>query len=223
MLRFPLYLFFLIVSIVVLTSCQQKSMMPDEVARDYWNAVKSGDSSQLKSLTTNGRESQEDQMIKAIQLNNFKIKRTIIEESNAIVEVDLDLAESDSIPVPVNTVLIKQNQVWLVDHKTTIASLRSKSDIGDAIAALHRFGKMFSRDLDHSLNELERKAPVIRNDIKHLMEKMSKRLPTLKKEFQKLLEDIDNAVKPLTDLDKRPPIRPTLPPRQNPDTKTSTL
>ncbi len=203
-----IHLFLLFGIFILLTSCQQKALMPNEVARDYWDAVKSGNSHQLKNLTINDNGTPEDQLIGSLKIKSFKIKRTIIEDQKATVEVDLELDEADSILIPVNTVLIKQNKIWRVDHKTTVASLRNKSDIGDAIAALHQFSRMLSKDLDQSLTQLERQAPVIRKDIKHLMEKLSARVPTLKKEFQKLIEDIDKSVKPLKELGS------TFPPQQ---------
>lgn len=187
----------LMISLLIglISGCQQKALMPDEVAREYWNAVKSGNTEQLRNLSVDAPSAVTDPEINELKLKDFKIKRIIIEDKDAVVEVDLQLAEADSVPVPVNTILIKQNQTWLVDHGTTFASLKTKSDLGNAIAALHRFSRMFSRDLDQSLTELEQKAPIIRKDINNLIDKMSTRLPTLKKEFQKLLEDIDRSVK----------------------------
>ena len=222
MFRVSLYIPLLLI-VTLLASCQQQSVMPDEVAREYWNAVKSGNTARLKNLTINDNKAFDDQLIKSLQLKDFQIKRTIIEKQNAIVEVDLELAETGSIPVPVNTVLIKHNKTWRVDNDTTIASLRSKSEIGDAIAALHQFSRMFSKGLDQSLDELERQAPVIRNDIKELMGKMSARLPVLKNEFEKLLKDIDETVKPLTEQDKKPLPRSTQPPAQLPQSMNKTL
>jgi phosphate uptake regulator len=171
--------------------------MPDEVARNYWSAVISGDTNTLKSLTINPDDVTEDQLIGSLQLTDFKIKRTIIEEDNAVVEVELQLANTGSVPVPVNTVLVKRDQFWLVDHRTTVATLSQKSDIGDAIAALHKFTRIFSKDLDQSLSELERQAPIIRNDIVNMIQKITERVPVLKKELEKLAEEIDKTVKPL--------------------------
>jgi hypothetical protein len=195
----------LLFSAVLFTGCQQKPVMPDEIARNYWSAVKSGDTSTLKSLTINHQDVTEDQLIGSLQLTGFKIRRTIIEDDNAVVEVDLQLADTGSIPVPVNTVLIKQDQSWLVDHRTTVASLRSKSDIGDAIAAFHKFSRLFSKDLDQSLTELERQAPAIRNDIVNMMEKFTERVPALKKQLEQLIEDIDKTVKPLIEKENNHP------------------
>lgn len=179
----------------LISGCQQKPLMPDEVAQEYWKAVKSGNTEQLRNLTVDAANAATDPEISELQLKEFKIKRIIIEEKDAVVEVDLQLAQAESVPVPVNTILVKQNQTWLVDHGTTFASLKTKSDLGNAIAALHQFSRILSRDLDQSLTELEKKAPVIRKDINNLIDKMSTRLPTLKREFQKLLEDIDQSVK----------------------------
>jgi arsenate reductase-like glutaredoxin family protein len=193
----------LLVSISWLAACQQAAVMPDEVAHSYWSAIKSGDSSTLKSLTIDSNDVTKDMLISSLQLTDFKIKRTIIEAENAIVEVELQLANTGSVPVLVNTVLVKHNQSWLVDHKTTVATLSSQSDIGDAIAALHKFSRLFSKDLDDSLSELERQAPVIRNDIVNIIQKITERVPVLKKELEKLAEEIDKTVKPLMEKDDR--------------------
>ncbi|MEE9346152.1 MAG: hypothetical protein V3U88_11150 [Methylococcales bacterium] len=196
-MRRILFNILLILSAVLLIGCQQNSVMPDEVARNYWSAVQSGNSSTLKNLTINNNGVNEERLMRSLHLKNFKIRRTIIEENNAIVEVDLELENAGSVPVPIDTVLIKQDQSWFVDHKTTLASLRKKSDIGDAIAELHKFSRLFSRELDQSLNQLEQQAPAIRRSLVDLMQKITARAPVLKKELEILIEEIDKTVKPL--------------------------
>ena len=195
----------LILLTVIFVGCQQKSVLPDEVARNYWSAVQSGNTNALKNLTINGNVDSEEQLMSSLHLKNFKIRRTIIEDNNAIVEVDLELENAGSIAVPVDTVLIKQDQSWLVDHKTTLASLRKKSNIGDAIAELRKYSKMFSRDLDQSLNQLEQQAPVIRKSLVELMQKITARVPALKKELKILIEEIDKTIKPLMEKQNQPP------------------
>ena len=210
MRRLP-FCILLFLPIVLSASCQQRPMMPDEVARAYWNAIKSGNVNLQNDLSLQENASTNDQ-INSLQIRDFKIRRTIIEGQKAIVEVDLELADTTSPGhLPVDTVLIKQDTVWRVDHKTTMASLQSKNEIENAMTALHQFSKQFSKGLDQSFNELERQAPVIRRDIKQLMEQMSARLPALKQEFEKMIEDIDKAVKPLTKPDTKTPRQPTQP------------
>jgi hypothetical protein len=198
----------LILSPVLLAGCQQQTVMPDEVAHDYWSAVQSGNTSSLKNLTVDANDLNEGKLISSLDLKNFKIKRTIIEADNAIVEVDLELANTGSVPVPIDTILIKQDQSWLVDHRTTLASLRKNSEIGDAIAELHKFSRMFSKDLDQSLDQLERQAPAIRKNIVDLMQKMTARVPALKKELENLVEDIDKTIKPLMEQQNQPSKQP---------------
>ncbi|MCH9699436.1 MAG: hypothetical protein K0U68_15160 [Gammaproteobacteria bacterium] len=212
-----------ILSIGLITGCQQKSLMPGEVAQEYWNAVKSGNTEQLRNLSIDAANAATDPEISELKLKDFKIKRIIIEDKDAVVEVDLQLAEADSIPVPVNTILVKQNQTWLVDHATTFASLKTKSDLGNAIAALHQFSRILSRDLDQSLTELEKKAPVIRKDINNLIDKMSTRLPTLKREFQQLLEDIDQSVKSFAEKSQSQDIKPKMKRKQSPQLNPEVL
>ena len=211
-MRRLLFCILLFLPIVLSASCQQRPMMPDEVARAYWNAIKSGNVNQQKDLSLQENASTNDQLTNPLQIRDFKIKRTIIEDQKAIVEVDLELADTTNPNhLPVNTVLIKQDTVWRVDHKTTMASLQSKNEIENAMTALHQFSKQFSKGLDQSFNELERQAPVIRRDIKQLMEQMSARLPGLKQEFEKMIEEIDKAVKPLTKPDTKTPRQPPQP------------
>ncbi|MEE9425561.1 MAG: hypothetical protein V3V18_11380 [Methylococcales bacterium] len=198
----------LIVSPVLFAGCQQKTVMPDEVAHDYWNAVQSGNTSSLKNLTIDPDEVNEGKLISSLDLKNFKIKRTIIEADSAIVEVDLELTNTGSVPVPIDTILVKQDHSWLVDHRTTLASLRKNSEIGDAIAELHKFSRMFSRDLDQSLDQLERQAPAIRKNIVDLMQKMTARVPILKRELENLVKDIDKTIKPLMEQQNQPSQQP---------------
>jgi hypothetical protein len=204
-MRRILFNILLILSAVLLIGCQQNSVMPDEVARDYWNAVQSGNANTLKNLTINNKGVNEERVMSSLHLKSFKIRRTIIEENNAIVEVDLELENTGSVPVPIDTILIKQDQSWLVDHKTTLASLRRKSDIGDAIAELHKFSRLFSRELDQSLNQLEQQAPAIRKSLVDLMQKITARAPVLKKELEILIEEIDKTVKPLIEKQNQSP------------------
>lgn len=222
-MRRILFNIFLILSAVLLIGCQQNSVMPDEVARNYWNAVQSGNANTLKNLTINNNGVNEERVMSSLRLKSFKIRRTIIEENNAIVEVDLKLEKAGSVSVPIDTILIKQGQSWLVDHKTTLASLRRKSDLGNAIAELHKFSRMFSRDLDHSLDQLEQQAPVIRKSLVELMQKMTARVPVLKKELETLIEEIDKTVKPLMKRQNQPPKQTVKPLNKTPASNSNTL
>jgi hypothetical protein len=165
-----------ILSLLFLLSGCQTVSSPEQVTKEFWEAMADNDLDSARKYATretqylvNTQQSMEDATVKT--------EEAFINGSNATVATLMTLKKSGINDVlSFDTVLLKENNQWKVDYQQTLNNL-SLLPFGDIFRSLRALGETFSK-------ELKQQIPLFEKQFKSFSEELIRQLD----EFRRQLE-----------------------------------
>jgi len=179
--------------LILLAGCK-KNLSPIEVADKFWTGMKTNDTEMIKE--TLSRQSIQDlvKMEEILPVKEFNLTRTIIEGNHASVDTDVIIAADKPYQVPVETVLIKENNEWKVQYKVTVANISSGNQIAKIIGNIDELSEEFSEEMQQSMDEFKKAVPEMKRQINKAQEQFRKIIPQLQDKFEELIREIEESL-----------------------------
>ncbi len=157
----------LLISLVFIVGCGLISSSPENVAKNFWQAVSDGKIEKAEELATKSSLRRLERMADRLELSDVQVEDAVVTENAAEVETSF---EADGEPVVFSTHLVKTEDGWRVDPRRSRQSMNaalveaSVADLRDAFrAGAGALGEAMEEGLEEAteamreaLEELER-------------------------------------------------------------------
>lgn len=173
-------------------------LSPHEVAEGFWAAIKTNDIPTLRKYIASRSLKKEDLATHLPSIGNVELGKTLIEEDRAWVETSVVMRrnESESITIPLETMLIKENGQWKVLYEETVMMITETSELARFLDRLGDLTEQFGQRFDRSLGELQRSLPEAEQELRELEEKLKAQLPEIKDRLEGLMKELEELLKP---------------------------
>lgn len=162
----------------ILSGCQTV-LTPEQVTQAFWEAMAHGDLDTARSLTVSQSRHllARQQRLEGASLETGKVS---IEGGNATVATVLTLKRTEKSKIlTFDTVLLKENDYWMVDYQQTLNNLLNQP-FARIFKSLSEIGEAISR-------ELEQQIPLFEQQLKAFSEELIRRLEEFRRELEKNL------------------------------------
>jgi len=181
----------LLVSMLLLSLSGCFGTSPEDVARQYWDAVLAGDEQQAKALSVDPEEAGLETFIQPGSGSSVTFGETIIDGENAEVPTVLTwVDENNTVSYQLSTALVKQDKDWQVDAYATRRSLINsvynstltdlQKAFEDSAAEFRRLGEELveevSADISEASRELEQNAREAGEELDGFLQKLDQKL-----------------------------------------------
>ncbi len=130
-----------------------ESQQAKEVAERFWQAMIAGDFNKAKNLSTwDSAQYLQYLSSKSVAAKRFEIGEIRVEAATAEVATILYSGDKGDMPIPVRTVLVRDQNGWLVDVQKTMGSMVSGA-MGAVVDQLNNFMENSLKGLDKSLSD----------------------------------------------------------------------
>ncbi len=183
---------------IFLTACQDEPKSPFEVTQAFWHAMETKNVDQIKKLIS--EKSLHDKIIpeNLVSISKPGFGKILIDGDTAEIETTVVIESDNPTEVPLETLLVKENEKWKVDYHATINAVSSEGQLAKAIRELKTFGEKFSREFskefESSMDELDKAMPEIEKEIQNLGDQIKERVPELQKQFEDLAKQLQQAL-----------------------------
>ena len=188
-----LAVFFYFFILTTLSGCAA-NLTPMQVSEKFWIAIQNQDSATARKYIAEGTIHTDDVTESILPVNNVALGRTVIEENNAWIDTSVEIAGDRPFSMSLETVLLKNNNSWLVDYDATVASISRGSGVARVIGSLSELGDEFYDKLDRSLDEIERSLPEIQKEIETIEENIKQKLPELQRRLDEFMRQLEEAL-----------------------------
>ena len=183
---------------VFLTACEDEPKSPFEVTQAFWQAMENKNVDQVKKLISEKSLRDESLADNIVSISQPSFGKIVIDGNEAEVETKVVIESDNPTTVPLDTLLVKENEKWKVDYHATVDAIGSGRELAQMIQELRTFGEKFSKDLsrefESSMDELDKTMPEIEKEIKNLGEQIKEHVPELKKQFEDLAKQLQDAL-----------------------------
>ncbi len=154
-------IFIFILSIALSTGCQG-STPPQEVAQNFWNAIKAHDINTARKYSTVSTRDSIDISNELFQYSSLTFGMIIINGDKTIIESTIKTNKSgQETIVPFLTILMQEEGVWRVDYEETKNTIKEDISLSEIIDDINELGKELSRNIDETLSKLKQKIPEV--------------------------------------------------------------
>ncbi len=174
--------------------CNQ-GLYPLDRADIFWRAIQAQDADKLrKSITAESR--QQNNLIKNIlPVGQVSLGKTVIDGDRAWVDTTVEIKAEKSFSIPLKTILLKENGLWMVDYENTVATLSSASELATVMDSIHELGEQFAKQFNEVLDVLKKNIPQVQHELEKLEEHIKSQIPELKDSLEDLARRLEEALK----------------------------
>lgn len=130
-----------------------ESQQAKEVTERFWQAMIAGDFNKAKNLSTwDSAQYLQYLSSKSVAAKRFEIGEIRVEATTAEVATILYSGDKGDMPIPLRTVLVRDQNGWLVDVQKTMGSMVSGA-MGAVVDQLNNFMENSLKGLDKSLSD----------------------------------------------------------------------
>lgn len=171
--------FTLLLASVLFSGCAHQAP-PEEVAKNFWQAVVANDLETAKSLVAKDSLQNpdllgnKDEMLKSVEIGTATTNESSAEVATTLIGMNND-AETR---LPITTFLVKEDEAWKVDGQQSVNALVASS--------VNQMMSGMTGDLSAIGEELSKS---ITSGLQEFMGAFSKELPTLRQELNKLSDE----------------------------------
>jgi gas vesicle protein len=180
---------------LILTGCVA-NLTPIEVSERFWSAVKDKNSKEVKKYIATGTLS-DDVSENLLSLDDVYLGRTVIDVERAWVDTTVVISGDDSFELPLETILLKEDDQWKVDYNTTVATLSRSSTVARVMGSIADLSGQFADELDRSLEEIQKAIPEVQKEIERIEESVKYHLPELQQKMDEFLQQLEETLKDL--------------------------
>jgi len=185
---------FLLVSMCALLIACGKAKTPQEVAHSFWQAVESGNPSQVKKHVSAKDQITMDSLQNVMPISDISFGKIIIDGDIASVDTLVTLEGDRPMELPINTHLLKENDQWAVDYVRTIDTIVGAGKVAAVINQFKDIGNAVKNGIEQSVNELEKAMPNIEEQMSNLEEQIQLAVPQLKSRFENFSRELEQAL-----------------------------
>ena len=175
--------------VMLLTACF--SQQPDDVAKQYWHGVLSGDIDTLREVAATNSQSNVNRIAKPDTGSTVSFGETTISGDAATVVTTVHWVDGDSmLDITLNTALVEEDGSWKVDIAKTRRSLyaglfnNAFSSLSDSIeegaTALQRMGEDIADDINREIlkagKELQKQTEQASKELEEMLEELEQEL-----------------------------------------------
>ena len=192
---------------LVLSACQEQPATPMDVSQAFWEAVKQKDVNAIRQLSITNSIPADLKSEDVVSITNASFGKIVIDGTHAEVETRVTVASDHPASLPLDTVLIQENEQWKVDYQASMSAIYDGSQVSEIIRELKVFGENFSKEFDQSMHELDKAMPEIEKEVNRMGEALKEHLPAIKKQFEDLARELqrslEEALPPETEDDQK--------------------
>jgi hypothetical protein len=172
------------------------SESPLPIAEAFWEAVERGDVGDLRELVRPTDELPEGDLSEhVLPVTGTEFGRIIIDGDQATVETTVTLQSDRPLRVPVETALVYQDDRWLVDYDSTVASIRVNSPVAQILRDMRAISDQIAKAMDESVTELERSLPELERQLRSIERDLKAQLPELQRSLEEFAARLEQALK----------------------------
>ncbi len=191
-----------ILSITLSIGCQG-STTPQEVAQNFWNAIKAHDTNTARKYSTVSTRDSIDISNELFQYSSLTFGMIIINGDKTIIESTIKTNKNgQKTIVPFLIILMQEEGVWRVDYEETKNTIKEDISLSEIIEDINELGKELSRNIYETLSKLKQKIPEVERRVKKYGETASKEinesfqqhLPEIRKSIEKMGKTLEKEV-----------------------------
>lgn len=194
----------LFMTTIFLSACEDEPRSPLEVTQAFWSAVETKDIRKIKKFITEKSLRDEYKTENIITVSNITFGKIIIDGKKAEVETNVTIESDNPVAVPIDTLLVNENDKWKVDYHATINSISQAGQLSQIFEELKGFGEQLTKGFENSMKELDKAMPEIERDISEFGDQIKKRVPELKKQFEDITRELERAWKESLEKEQKP-------------------
>lgn len=165
-----------ILSLLFLLSGCQTVSTPEQVTREFWEAMADDDLDTARKYAT-----RDTQYLVSTQSTledaAVKTETALINGANATVATLMTLKTDSKDILSFDTVLLRENNQWKVDYQQTLNNL-SILPLGDIFRSLRALGETFNR-------ELKQQIPLFEKQIRSFSQELIKQMDEFRRQMEK--------------------------------------
>jgi len=119
----------------------------------------------------------------------------LIDGDHAWVDTTVEIKAEKSFSIPLKTILLKENGLWMVDYESTVATLSSASELATVMGSIHELGEQFAKQFNEVLDVLKKNIPQVQHELEKLEENIKSQIPELKDSLEDLARKLEEALK----------------------------
>lgn len=191
----PISVFLLLGLCSFLLSCQSATR-PEDVSKKFWQAVQQQDIEQIKKYSLKDSYSQTTDFGLLADIEDFSLGKIIIDGDKAEIKTRVTIKTGTKQNVlSISTHLLKQEDNWLVDYKSTVAPIITNKEMVELMGGIEELTDEFTKDIEGSIEEFKNKAlPDIKLKLEQAEKELKGKLPEIKKEIDEFLKDLEKSI-----------------------------
>ncbi|MFK8068425.1 MAG: lipoprotein [Gammaproteobacteria bacterium] len=191
-------------SVLLLTGCEDEPKTPMQVTQAFWTAVETKNIDQLKNYISEKSLRDEYKTENIIDVSNISFGKIVIDGKLAEVETNVVVESDKPVTVPIDTLLVQENELWKVDYHATIDSIKNTGQLSQIFQELKGFSDQLSKEFENSMEELDKAMPEIEKGISDFGEEMKERIPEIQKQFEDITRQLERAWEESLQEDQKP-------------------
>lgn len=200
----------------LLSACAEP-LGPEQVADRFWRAVVAQQPMKIARHVTARDRARLDQSSEILPVAAYEFGRIVIDGTTAMVSTRVTLAGDTPVTLAIDTRLVQEESIWLVDYQTTMENLSAQGELARVIAQIGAIGETVQRGVDQSVEEMRKALPAVERELARIEEAIRQRVPELRSRLEAFANQLEEALK------KPPPDSPPRDPVEQPPEGTIAL
>lgn len=185
-MRVPLLL------LILLAGGCVNALPPQDVADRYWRSVVTRHPDKLKRYVCAAEQGLLADAAALPPVTRYALGTIVIEDDRARIETRVVLDGPEALEIPLTTQLLRDNDRWCVEHRTTVSAITSERELAEVMRQIEAIGETLKHGIDRSVDDLKNALPRVEEEIARFESEFKQRLPELREkieEFRKRFEE----------------------------------
>jgi len=188
-MRLPLLL------LVLLAGGCVNALPPQDVADRYWRAVVTHHPDKLKRYVCAADQALLADAAAVPPVARYELGKTVIEDSRARIDTRVVLDGPEALEVPLTTQLLRENDLWCVEHQATVSAITRNRELAEVMRQLEQIGETLKQGIDRSVDDLKNVLPRVEEEISRFESEFKQRLPELREKVEQFRKRFEEALK----------------------------
>lgn len=199
---------FALFAVLLIAACAEP-LGPEDVAREFWNALEQGDTRAVKRHVKAADAATLGSLDDVLPVSNATFDRIVIDGDVASIATTVTIEGDKALQFPLQTHLVREEAVWKVDYDRTIAAVANAGKLAAVIDKVHEFGNTLQQGIERSVEELESTLPQIEQELSRIEGEIKQRVPELRNRLERFARELQNALERPPSEDPGPVTPPT--------------
>ena len=183
-----------ITTLAIVAGCAQQ-LTPQDVADRFWRAVITRHPAKIRRYVL----SEDRKLLKGesdlLPISDFRLGRILIDGDTANIETRVTLDGDTPVPINIETKLVRENNVWLVNYAATANEITVHSNLSQVIGKIGAIGDALKDGIEQSVEEMTQALPAIKEELARIESEIKQHIPELREKLEIFSKRIEEALK----------------------------